>query len=261
MKFINWRDYFISNRNHFAYLDWADVDPLTSNERKTITASIRQFQRGEHSEGKHFLHFAKELNDQSYEDAVKLFIKEEQDHAEVLGRFMAIHNIPPLKKDWLDNTFRKLRKLGGLEGSVTVLLSAEIISMVYYDALDRSTRSFMLQEISRQILVDEDMHLRFQSYTLRIVYSRKQKFSVLFSGILHSILMVGTILMVWFFHRKVLKAGGYHFASFLHAVWKQFLRCRKMILNKQDANPVFYQPVPKNPIVMEKIPEISNINS
>jgi hypothetical protein len=229
MNFLEWKQYFEANKNHFNHLDWDDISLLTAREKEIITSSIQQFQRGEHSEGKHFMQFAKSLNDQSYLDAVKIFIKEEQDHAAVLGQFMEIQGINKLKSDWLDNSFRWLRKLAGLEGTVTVLLTAEIISMIYYKALKNSTSSQLLRKICKQILVDEEMHLQFQSYTLRVLYTKKTKAALYFSRALHRILMAGTIVLVWFYHKKVLLTGEYRFFSFFRAVWKEFKRCEMMM--------------------------------
>ena len=66
MNFSIWYEYFKSNQDHFAQIDWKENASLTFDERRIITSSIRQFQRGEHSEGKHFLQYAKSMQDQSY---------------------------------------------------------------------------------------------------------------------------------------------------------------------------------------------------
>ena len=239
MKFSSWYQYFLSNRNHFDHLDWKNKELLTGAEKEIITSSIQQFQRGEYSEGKHFLQFAKSMKDESYIETVKIFIKEEQDHAAVLGKFMNIQTIEKLGSDWLDNTFRWLRKLAGLEGTVTVLLTAEIISMVYYKALKLVTSSVLLQQICKQVLIDEEMHLRFQSYALGLLYKRKMRISFFISKFLHKILMAGTIIMVWLYHKKVLRAGRYNFFLFFHEVWKEFLKCEKMIKGNESTLPVF----------------------
>jgi len=239
MEFLIWYEYFKDNQDHFYHLKWEEDELLTSSEKAIITFSIRQFQRGEYSEGKHFLQYAMRMDDQSYVFALKLFIKEEQDHAAVLGKFMDIQRIERIKEDWLDNTFRWLRKLAGLECTVTVLLTAEIISMIYYKALDAATSNKILQQVCRQILIDEEMHLRFQSFSLRILYQRKSKTSIALSRILHRILMSGTIVMVWLYHKKVLKAGNYHFFSFFRSVYSQFKRCERMIKEKELSFPEY----------------------
>lgn len=237
MDFLLWQQYFLGNRNHFDHLEWKDGHTLTVQEKKKISQSIRQFQRGEHSEGKHFLQFAQRLQDASYTEAVKLFIKEEQDHAAVLGKFMEAEGIPKLGKDWLDNVFRRLRKLAGLEGSVTVLLTAEIIAMVYYKALFNATRSAILKQICLQVLKDEEMHLRFQSYTLECLYKHKSGFASVFSRTVHHILMAGTIFMVWLWHYKVLIQGGYSFLQYIKEAWREFTGCQHMITGKTDNQP------------------------
>ena len=73
MLFQTWVYHFQANQNHFDHLDWND-QAITNEERKLITSSIQQFQRGEYSEGKHFMQFAKSMKDDSYCKAVKTFI-------------------------------------------------------------------------------------------------------------------------------------------------------------------------------------------
>ena len=239
MNFLLWQQYFLGNRDHFDHLEWKDSRTLTTLEKQNISQSIRQFQRGEHSEGKHFLQFAQHMQDASYIETVKLFIKEEQDHAAILGKFMEAEGIPKLGSDWLDNIFRRLRKLAGLEGSVTVLLTAEIIAMVYYKALFNATRSAILKKICLQILKDEEMHLRFQSYTLECLYKHKRGFALIFSRTVHHVLVAGTIFMVWIWHYKVLRSGGYSFRQYAGDVWKEFIRCRHMMTGKSGNQPTY----------------------
>lgn len=239
MNFLQWQQYFLGNRDHFDHLEWKDSQTLTAQEKQNISQSVRQFQRGEHSEGKHFLQFAQRMQDTSYIETVKLFIKEEQDHAAILGKFMEGEGIPKLGRDWLDSIFRRLRKLAGLEGSVTVLLTAEIIAMVYYKALFNATRSAILKQICLQVLKDEEMHLRFQSYTLECLYKRKAGFASIFSRTVHYVLMAGTILMVWLWHYKVLRSGGYSFQQYAGDVWKEFIQCRHMMTGKSANQPTY----------------------
>jgi rubrerythrin len=247
MNFSAWHQYFISNQQHFEHIDWLDNRSLSTEELTCITSSIRQFQRGEHSEGKHFLEFAQSMKDESYVETVRVFIKEEQDHAMVLGRFMDMHGINRLKNDWLDNVFRRLRKLAGLEGTITVLLTAEIIAIPYYIALKKATASPLLKQICSQVLTDEEMHLRFQSYTLRLIYQRKRRIATVLSRFLHMILMTGTIAMVWFYHRKVLRAGGFGFTSYARMTWQEFMRCRAMMRNQLSSKPI----IRKNVVVAQ----------
>ncbi|WP_164672387.1 hypothetical protein [Bacillus velezensis] len=47
-----------------------------------------------------------------------------------------------------------------------MLLTAEVIAAVYYDALKNVTGSVCLQSICGQILIDEKQHFEFQAETL-----------------------------------------------------------------------------------------------
>jgi hypothetical protein len=214
MQFNEWKNYFLQNRNHFAHINFDQPDVLTLKEKQLITTSLQQFQRGEHSEGKHLYAFAKRFPDPDYLVSIKPFIKEEQMHARALGSYMKKHGIPAIHGHWVDGVFRWLRKLAGIENTVRVLLVAEIIAKVYYKGLHEATGSVLLKKICTQILCDEDYHIRFQCDALRVFYQKKSFFAKLFIKSWHTTLMTGTIFVVWWHHRKVLSKGGYSLTRF-----------------------------------------------
>ena len=214
MDFRSWKEYFEKNQSHFLDINWAAVDSLTDEEKNWIAASIAQFQKGESSEGKHLFSHAKKYADTEYTECIKLFIREEQMHARVLGQFMEKYNIPKIKNHWVDGIFRWLRKLAGMENTITVLVTAEIIAKIYYNALRHATSSALLQSICRQILEDEDNHISFQCYTIYKLGEKKKNLGRLIRQTWHLILMLGTIMVVWMTHRGVLKKGGYYFSRF-----------------------------------------------
>jgi hypothetical protein len=214
MQFNEWKNYFLQNRSHFAHIDFEAPDCLTAEEKTLIASSLQQFQRGEHSEGKHLFAFAKKFPDPAYLECIRLFIPEEQMHARVLERFMKRYAIPVIKGHWVDGVFRALRKMAGIENTVRVLLVAETIAKVYYGGLYHVTGSALLKKICAQILSDEEQHIRFQCDALRVFHQQKSFFSRFFTWWWQWILMTGTILVVWWHHKKVLKKGGYYFGRF-----------------------------------------------
>lgn len=233
MNFTDWKNYLIDNKSHFSFIDWEQVSTeLTAAEKENITSSIQKFQKGENSEGKNLIHYAKETGDAEYYETIKHFIREEQRHALILGKFMKINGIPKIKDHWVDSFFRKIRTLSGLENSITILITAEIIAAVYYKGLLKATESPSLRKICERILVDEEMHINFQSFTLRQIYSSKNKFQKLLYNSLHKILMLGTIIVVWFDHRNVLVSGDYSFSIFQKEVLSEFNRSKNMISGK-----------------------------
>jgi hypothetical protein len=190
---------------------------------------LQQFQKGENSEGKHLIAFARQHPDPDYIHAIKDLIREEQTHALVLGKFMLANGIPKIKSQWVDNVFRLLRRFGGLENSVRVLLTAEVIAAVFYKAFRESTNSITLKAICIQILRDEEMHINFQSFTLAHYYQRKPPLGQLVTRAWHRTLMIGTTLVVWVGHSRLLRAGGFTFRSFQQDVFREYVRAVRMI--------------------------------
>lgn len=236
MEFYHWKSHFEKNVSHFDHINWKD-DAFSTKDHQLIGHSIALFQRGENSEGKNLMSFARKWGNESYCECIELFIREEQRHAKILGAFMEIHLIPRSKGNWVDQVFRKLRTWGNLEHSVYILMTAELIAAVYYRALRDASDSNVLKQICRQILIDEEHHLEFQSYTLSLFYSNRNSFSKIWISFHHWLLVQGTILVVWKDHRKVLRKGGFGFFRFLYEVNCQRKKVKRWIASAEHGVP------------------------
>ena len=228
MNFEQWKSYF----EHNASADFDDSvagDSLEDDEKKCIARSIAAFQLGEYSEGRGLLRraraFALRTGNPHVERITRLFIAEEQKHAIMLGRFMTTHQIAPLKKNWTDDVFRFLRKPAGFELSVTVLITAEIISLIYYRALRASTASIRLKRICTRILDEESMHVAYESQMLNEIRATHRSIARLAIKVIHTTLLLGTIGVVYYDHRSVLRRGGYGLVSFMAACWLEYSSC------------------------------------
>jgi hypothetical protein len=234
VNFSEWKAYFVENSSNLKPVHWDDDYVLSSAERETIIKSIQQFQLGENSEGKHLINNAKKYvfhgRDQDYHGAIVEFIREEQRHARDLARFMRMQDIPVIRNHWVDKVFRRLRRFAGLELSVIVLITAEIIAKVYYEALKNATRSRALIELCDQILWDEEKHVQFQSETLYKIGSGRSKTINRLTRWFHRILLEGTLVVVWNQHKRVFKAGGYTFSSFFRACRHEFVESNKIVV-------------------------------
>ena len=155
----SWLDYF--RHNAWPAMPWDDPYRLTREERSAVASSIQQFQLGEGSEGNAIVQRAQRLAaDAQFIPTLRLFIQEEQRHSANLGRFLDLHGILRLKKHWLDQAFRRIRRLAALELTVNVLVTAEIIAVPYYRALRNATQSPLLGALCGQVLQDEAAHLQ-----------------------------------------------------------------------------------------------------
>jgi hypothetical protein len=199
---------------------------LTAEEKSKIAKSIQQFQLGEGSKGQRLLErgkaYAREADDPFFAAALALFIKEEQQHSRYLAAFMGSQGIPCVGRHWVDTAFRRLRGLAGLELSLTVLVTAEIIAIAYYRALRDATGSATLKMICRRILEDEAAHLRYQASMLGRASSKRGPAWQRAAARMHRQFMRGTIALVWIEHRSVLEAAGCDYRKFRDETLSEF---------------------------------------
>ena len=228
MTFADFTTYFAANQHHYADLAWDDPHQLTPAELRAVRSSLQTFQRGESSEGHYLYARARQLGDADYTAAMRLFIKEEQTHAAVLGRFLDQQGVPRLRSHWLDNIFRGLRRVLGLEHTLRVLLVAEVVAAVYYPALRQATYSGLLQQICRRIALDEEMHLNFQCFALRHLAAGRRGVGQWLRRPAYRLLMAGATLAAYAASRPTLKAGGYGLLSFYAAAMAEYARCERM---------------------------------
>lgn len=224
-----WLAYFERNGLCAPEIPWGAEDRVSAEEIRLIGKSVAAFQLGEYSEGRGLLKaaadFSAHFGDRVLYEITELFIKEEQQHALLLKRFMLSHDIRLLKKQWTDTVFRRLRKFFGYELSVTVLITAEILALVYYKALKNCTNSPILKAICDKILADETAHVRFESELLLYLRGLKSAPRGQAVSLFHRFLYAGTVVVVYLGHRKVLAAGGYGPRGFWKSCWREFSNC------------------------------------
>jgi hypothetical protein len=238
-----WRVYFTNNRERSDLLNRERSGLISNRERQAVMKSLQAFQLGESSEGLHLYHcaeqYAEASGDAEYVDAITLFIREEQRHAKYLATFMNAADIPLARHMFIDSVFRKLRKLAGLECSVSVLIIAEIIAKVFYRALQNATECEFLKAICDQILSDEKMHVEFQAERLAILRQHKHRGVLVSTNVIHRILFAGTVLVVWMKCRRTLLAGDYTFTRFFRDCWEE-LNSAALLMDPRS-----YQDAPK----------------
>ncbi len=220
-----WKEHFDNNKKYIAsFLERKDLR-LSSEELAIISSSIQQFQLGESSEGANLKRLAKQqsllLNDPEYYFAMEAFIGEENDHSLILKHLMLGNQIPELTNCWLDQAFRTIRKLAGLELQIITLLAAEIIAVPYYQALARATVNPYLKDICKKILNDEATHLSFQTYNLFLLRNNKTNFYRCVMIRFQKLLLLVSCLVVWTEHRKVLQAGELNLGNFIRLAFKE----------------------------------------
>jgi hypothetical protein len=222
-----WLRYFETNSRQLLVIPWERGAEVSTEEAAAIASSVAEFQRGESGEGRRLIRYARsyaeESGDSDYIAAIRLFILEEQRHARDLARFLQINSLPLARASFADGVFRRLRHVvGTLEISIAVLITAELMAQVYYEALRAATRSTILQRLCEQILRDEERHVEFQAERLGILRAKRGAVPYLATLALQRLLLAGTCGVVWIVHRQAFRHGGFGFRRMWKEAWSYF---------------------------------------
>ncbi len=215
-----WKDFFGSRvRQHeLEEIPWDKWIDLNEEEQHLIASSLQEFQLGQASDGrvwtKRARQFAEANGDYDYLEAVKTFLCQERLHSHQLARFMALSGIPQRKSSVLDGVFRIMRRVGTLESSIVVLVSAECVARVYFIALARSTQHPILAKICRHIVDDEYHHIRFQHERLSLIRAERSGIFSAVTRFLDRMFLRGTAFVVFRVHRRIFRRAGMQWREF-----------------------------------------------
>lgn len=239
-----WYRHFLQNRDGPCTLPWHNPYRLSVAERRLVARSIQQFQLGEWARGRGLVRRASAHSvfaaDSKFLPALELFIAEEQAHSRMLGQFLDREGIPRLTSHWLDRIFRRLRKLAGLEACATILVTAEVLAIPFYQALRDATHSPLLRSICMRILCDEAAHLNYQALTLGLIHRPLSARARVIRSLLHSMLFRCTAALLWQQHHKLFRVAGWDSHRFWSEAHRLFvhlqIRIRQASLHPGGAN-------------------------
>ena len=222
-----WLHHYQERARALYFIPWEHAEELTPAERKAVAASVPEFQLGESSEGHHLMHdaavYGARAGDEFYPQTIRYFIWEEQRHALVLGRFLELHGIPLATTTWADRAFRRARNLcPGLELSIAVLVTGELIAQVYYRVLRDATGSFLLRTLCGQILRDEVTHVAFQTEQLARLHAARGPMLHALSMGWQRLMFFAAVLVVGISHRGVIQCAGMSPMTWWRACWRRF---------------------------------------
>ena len=219
-----WLAYFRSNLDNEWEVRWEEGAAVNPDELRSIATSLQAWQLGETSDGRHLraaaARYADRIGEPDYARGVDLFIREEQRHGEMLGRFLDLAGPGRVGANWGDALFRAARYcLPNLEAWTTPVVMVETLALVYYNAIRRATRSPILRAICRRILADEVPHLRFQCERLATIYRGRYRWAFRLTLAIQRCGFLAVVVLVWLGHRRALRAGGYAWHHYWRAAW------------------------------------------
>jgi hypothetical protein len=204
----SWLNYFEQNRSHRHCVPSKIQIEIEPPLRPALIRSLQRFQVGESGEGTHLRQQAEKTGEPTYQAAIGLFIKEEQEHARLMACILRQLGAPLTQRHWSDACFILLRRLFGLHHELLVLLMPEMIAKRYFRALHDGFEDAALRTIFVQILRDGEGHLAFHMDYLQQAFARK---SLLARAALRGIwrlLFRAACLVVTIDHRAVLRGTG-----------------------------------------------------
>jgi hypothetical protein len=226
VDFEIWLNHFEHHAQHPRCVPHGLSDLLRPEERRLIASSIATFQLGEQSEGRTLLRaaqrFAHRRRIPSLVRIAELFIREEQRHAALLRAFMEDHHIALKRTDWTDLVFRLLRRIAGLELCIYILISAELIGIVYYRALEAATDCERLKVLCRGLVSDELAHVGFESHLLLVLRAGRVAPVRAPMCLAHRAFFAATAGVVWLTNRSVLRQGRYGARRFVRVCLSQY---------------------------------------
>jgi hypothetical protein len=232
-----WTEHFTQNLTK-KRIDWSKEPALKAEERKAILNSLKAWQLGETSDGRHLMaatrKYAARINDPEYVQAVYLFIKEEQKHGANLGRYVDAIGEQRARKDWGDTLFRKIRYLNtSMELWTITVIIVESAAQIFYQALHDATECPLLRQICNDIIIDEAHHIKFQNERLWIIFQQKGFYSKAISMFFYAMLFFGTMHAIWFGHGRALKAGGVDRQEFMRGMNFKFFNSMKFLWKRE----------------------------
>jgi len=160
-SFEPWFSYFQHNRLNRPEPDWSLPVTLDDQSASILARSLSHFQLGESGEGEHLFERAAKETTEPHLQCLRLFIKEEQEHARLLERLILRFKGKLVTSHWTDSLFCHLRRFLNFKWELQILLTAEIIGTAYYTLMGEYSSDGLLNSVCEKIVSDEEKHLEF----------------------------------------------------------------------------------------------------
>jgi lipopolysaccharide/colanic/teichoic acid biosynthesis glycosyltransferase len=231
-----WKNYFYFNSSSKSLDDYKDID-FSLKEKQALYKSLAIFQLGEAGEGR----IAKEIDssfmygiNKNYKQCIKMFVKEEGNHARILGNIIRSLGGKLIRGNWTEKFFSTGRRFLGIRLKLLVLLIAETISILFYKFYIQKLPLSGIRASLIKILKDEEMHLQFhqQFFLMRI----KRNHEKLIFRLLWRVLSFLAFHVVYLDHRKYLNVFNFNYSSNLSEYWKLIEKVEIGILQDSKNN-------------------------
>jgi len=213
-----WKELFEGRRNRL--LPVAEPLRVYSELPPSLAQSLAIFQLGE-SGGGTIIEQARASNlpqiDEHYADAMALFVREENRHADILAVCVQQLGGKLINDNWTATLFVSTRRLIGLRLKVLVLLAAEVVGICYYHLLATRLPKSPIRSWLRELVSDEQSHLDFHCCFLNSQCDRAWKRGLFI--LIWRATMVLAAIAVMIDHRAAIRDLGID----RRAIWRRWM--------------------------------------
>jgi len=213
-----WKELFEGRRNRL--LPVAEPLRVYSELPRSLAQSLAIFQLGE-SGGGTIIEQARASNlpqiDEHYGDAMALFVREENRHADILAVCVQQLGGKLINDNWTATLFVSTRRLIGLRLKVLVLLAAEVVGICYYHLLATRLPKSPIRSWLRELVSDEQSHLDFHCCFLNSQCDRAWKRGLFI--LIWRATMVLAAIAVMIDHRAAIRDLGID----RRAIWRRWM--------------------------------------
>ena len=232
-----WTQHFIKNRAQFVMPTMSPPPALPDAVKIPVRRSLAVFQLGESGGGTRLMNYVRKVVKAEklagYEEAISLFVQEEQRHARILAEVVLYLEGTLLQKQWTNSIFRWLRNHFGVEFNIQVLLIAELVAEAYFGMLYRRLEDKPLRACCHRLLLDEMRHIAFHTEFLRErLEAMPRWWRVLWRTQFWLLHRVTAIVVAWD-HRDCLAAVDISPAEFCRMTWKTGDRFLRRLIQSQ----------------------------
>lgn len=232
-----WTRHFVVNRERFVMPELGKNESIDNCAKEPLRRSLAVFQLGESGGGTRLMNYVRKVVKAEklagYEEAVQLFVEEEQRHARLLAEMVRYLEGSLLQKQWTNSIFRWLRNHFGVEFNIQILLIAELVAEVYFGMLYRRLDDLPLRKCCHRLLADEMRHISFHTEFLRErLETMPRWWRTLWRAQFWCLHRVTAVVVAWD-HRDCLRAMKVGRLEFCRMTWKTGARFLRRMLSPQ----------------------------
>ena len=156
--------------------------------------------------------------DAAYAEAMRLFVREENRHADVLALCVRVLGGELIRENWTARLFVWSRRLIGIRLKVVVLLAAEVVGICYYHLLASRIPAEEIRSWLDELVRDEKSHLEFHCQFLRTQVTKRYR-RWLFTLTWRTVMLAAAIAVL-LDHRAAIRDVGLD----VRTVWRRWWR-------------------------------------